>query len=267
MNGMSPMTEAPTIAPDHTRAPIGLIVPPASGAIPPDAPLVYPGIEFIARGLGLVDLSHDGYSGVVGSIGDAAVELVRQGAGSVALMGTSLSFFRGIAFNAELEHEIASRTGRPSVTMSTGIVAACAALDMRRLAVATAYEDAVNDKLREYLAAAGLETVSLEHLGIGTVDEVHRVPEDVVTELGRRAYRAGQGVDGILISCGGLATRAAVRVLEAETGLPVVTSPLAGLWAAVVNAGYDPRAEDHGRLFQASLPDAPPGRRHAAHSE
>lgn len=249
------------------RAPIGLIVPPASGAVPPDASFVYPGITFLARGLGLTDLSHAGYSGVVDSVADAAVDLVEQGAGSVALMGTSLSFFRGIAFNAELEREITARTGRPSVTMSTGIIAACSTLGMKRLAVATAYEDAVNQSLREYLADAGLEVVSLEHLGLGTVDEVHRVTEDAVTDIGRRAYTAAGKVDGILISCGGLATRAAVRVLEAETGLPVVTSPLAGLWAAVVNAGYDPYAIGHGRLFELAIADASLGRKHAAYSQ
>ncbi|AMS44788.1 MULTISPECIES: aspartate/glutamate racemase family protein [Aminobacter] len=235
------------------RPQLGLIVPPASGAVPPDAATIYPQYSFLAEGLGLTELSSNGYDSVIETVGAAAVRLAARGASVVSLMGTSLSFYRGPDFNAVLENEIAVRAGVPALTMSTAILEAATALGVRRLAVATAYRDDVNASLQRFLEAAGIEVLSLEHLGIASVDAVHQVPEDDVTDLGRRAFASAPDAEAVLISCGGLATRAAVRTIEAEAGIPVITSPLAGLWATVSRAGVDPRAEGAGRLFQTTL--------------
>ncbi len=234
------------------RPHLGLIVPPASGAVPPDASTIYPQFSFLAEGLGLTELSSNGYDSVIETVGAAAARLVARGASVVSLMGTSLSFYRGPDFNAVLESEIAARSGVPALTMSSAILEAATSLGVRRLAVATAYRDDVNVSLLRFLEAAGLEVLSLEHLGISSVDAVHQVPEDDVTDLGRRAFAAAPDADAVLISCGGLATRAAVRAIEAEAGIPVITSPLAGLWATVRRAGLDPRADGAGRLFRTA---------------
>ena len=234
------------------RATLGLIVPPASGAVPPDAAQIYPQHDFIAEGLGLAEMSNQGYDSVVDSVGSAAARLAERGAGVIALMGTSLSFYRGPEFNLALETEIASRSGLPALTMSSAMLEGIARLGVRRLAVATAYRDDVNTALRLFLEAAGIELASLEHLGIASIEEVHQVSEAAVTEMGRRALAAAPDAEALLISCGGLPTRAAVRILEAETGKPVITSPLAGLWAIVRRAGLDARATGEGRLFEAA---------------
>lgn len=234
------------------RPQLGLIVPPASGAVPPDAATIYPQYSFLAEGLGLTELSSNGYDSVIETVGAAAARLAARGASVVSLMGTSLSFYRGPDFNGVLENEIATRAGVPALTMSTAILEAATALDVTRLAVATAYRDEVNVSLLRFLEAAGLEVLSLEHLGIASVDAVHQVPEDDVTELGRRAFASAPDAEAVLISCGGLATRAAVRTIEAEAGIPVITSPLAGLWATVRRAGLDPRADGAGRLFSTA---------------
>lgn len=234
------------------QASLGLIVPPASGAVPPDAAQIYPHLDFIAEGLGLAEMSNQGYDSVVNSVGAAAARLAARGAGVVALMGTSLSFYRGPEFNRALETEISARSNLPAITMSTAMLEAIAQLKVKRLAVATAYRDDVNNALRLFLAAAGIEPASLEHLGIASIEEVHQVSEAAVTEIGRRALEAAPDAEALLISCGGLPTRAAVRILEAETGKPVIASPLAGLWAVVRRAGLDPQAAGEGRLFAAA---------------
>lgn len=234
------------------RAPLGLIVPPASGAVPGDAAAIYPHIPFVAAGLGLEEMTSDGYNSVIGAVGSAAAVLRGQGATVVSLMGTSLSFYRGPDFNAALEREIAERAGVPALTMSSAILSALSQLGLKRLAVATAYREDVNLALSHFLETAGLEVLALEPLGIASIEAVHAVPESAVTALARRAFAAAPQADGILISCGGLATREAVRLLEEETGRPVVTSPLAGLWATVARAGLDPRVSGEGKLFETA---------------
>lgn len=239
-----------TIATKPTeRATIGFIVPPAPGLVPPDAATIYPTVDFVAEGLGLAEMSEHGYDSVIEDVGKVAKGLGERGVRTIALMGTSLSFYRGPEFNQQLEQEMQAQSGVPCLTMTTALLTACERLDVTRVAVATAYRDDVNRALEAYLSASGIEVLSLASLNIVSIDEVHAVPHDEVTRIGREAYRQARDPQAILISCGGLPTRQAVRQLEEETGVPVVTSPLAGLWATLVRAGLDPRVENEGRLL------------------
>ena len=229
---------------------LGLIVPPAAGAVPVDGPLLYGDrIRFSARGLGLGEISTRGYTEVIDSVIGKALELKADGVSAVSLMGTSLSFFRGAAFNRQLEAEMARATGLVCTTMSNAIVAGLRSLNVRRVAVATAYIDEVNVQLRNYLEQNDFEPLALEGLSISDVQEVGTVPTQVLVDLSRKVFEAQPGADGILISCGGLVTLDAVREAEALLKVPVVSSSPAGFWDLVRKAGLDARSPGHGRLF------------------
>ena len=61
-----------------------------------------------------------------------------------------------------------------------------------------------------------------------------------------------EGAEGCLISCGNLRSLEAIKPLEAEFGLPVITSNQAGLWQALRMSGIDPAEVDNGgRLFNS----------------
>src|SRR5690606_37768076 len=79
---------------------VGVIVPPAQGEVPPELPQLYGGaLDFMAHGLALGRLTPEGYDAVIGKVEAAARALADRGADAVALMGSSLSFYRGRAFN------------------------------------------------------------------------------------------------------------------------------------------------------------------------
>lgn len=229
---------------------LGLIVPPAAGAVPVDGPLLYgERIRFSALGLGLGEISTRGYTEVIDSVVEKAAALKAEGVSAVSLMGTSLSFFRGADFNAQLQAEMARATGLPCTTMSNAIVGALRQLGVRRVAVATAYIDEVNAHLRRYLEQSGFELLALQGLAISDVQAVGQVPTQVLVDLCLRVFDAQPGADGILISCGGLVTLDAVREVEARLQLPVVSSSPAGFWDLVRTAGLDARSAGQGRLF------------------
>ncbi len=211
-----------------------MIVPPAAGKVPPEATQIYPaGVQFIARGLGLNQLTAEGYDGVIGRVSELAEELAAEGADAVALMGTSLSFYKGAAFNALLHRTLSNATGLPVTTMSTGIIDSLNALGIRNVAVATAYSDDVDTKLRKFLQETGFNVCSMKNLGLVEVEKVRAVGEEEIFKLGISAARtATNSPDGLLISCGGLATGNLVDRLEQATQLPVVTSATSGVWAA-----------------------------------
>src|SRR3954454_15217761 len=130
---------------------IGLIVPTAAGDVPADGPKLYPnGVRFVAAGLGLQRLTPEGYDRVIDRVGARARNLAAQGVDAVALMGTSLSFYKGYGFNEQLKATIREATGLPATTMSTGVVEVLRAMGVPYVAVGTAYIDEVNNRLRQF---------------------------------------------------------------------------------------------------------------------
>jgi arylmalonate decarboxylase len=238
------------IGPARDAAAIGMIVPPARGDVPPEAPAVYPDTRFLARGLGLNAMAPDDYARVTAFVGDAAEALAAEGASVVGVMGTSLSFFQGAGFNDELTEIVARRSGLPASTMSTAIVRALQTFAPRRLAVLTAYEDDVNRLLAGFLEGHGFLVAALCALKIRAVSEVAGIGTERLVEEARRAIADAEMPDALLISCGGLQTLDCVRQLEAETALPVVTSATAGVWDLARLAGVHTPRSGFGRLFE-----------------
>ncbi|MEO8922983.1 MAG: arylmalonate decarboxylase [Caldimonas sp.] len=231
---------------------VGLIVPPAHGEVPADGAALYgtDRVRFIARGLALGEISTRGYEGVIDRVVGLAEALARDGACAVSLMGTSLSFFRGAAFNAELEAEMTRRAGVPCTTMSHAIVRALRALHVARVAVATAYIDEVNERLGRYLTASDLAVTAIRGLAITGVQEVGEVPTATLVDLCESVHAADPSADGILISCGGLLTLDAIAAVEAKLGVPVVSSSPAGFWDVMRVAGLESASRHGGRLFR-----------------
>src|SRR5271169_3927107 len=101
---------------------LGLIFP-VTRPVPPEGLAMYPtGVKFITIGLGLKTMTPEGYDAVIDRIGPAGEELAKQGANAVVLMGTSLSFYRGAAFNERLTETLKKATGLPVTTMSTVVI-------------------------------------------------------------------------------------------------------------------------------------------------
>lgn len=231
---------------------LGLIVPPAAGEVPPEGPALYAGrANFSARGLGLAEISNRGYDAVIDRVAALAAELAAAGAQALSLMGTSLSFYRGGRANEELKQVMAQGSGLPCTTMSDAVVRGLHAVGARRVAVATAYIDEVNRQLDAFLRESGFAPTALRGLSITDVQAVGEVGTAVLVDLCRSVWRAQPGAEAILISCGGLRTLDAARQVEAELGVPVVSSSPAGFWDLMRTAGRPAHSEGNGRLFEA----------------
>jgi arylmalonate decarboxylase len=229
---------------------IGLIVPPGHGQVPQDGPMLYGDrVRFIARGLGIGGVSPEGFAPVIDTVLDRARELKQAGAEAISLMGTSISFYRGAAFTESLRAAMQEATGVPCTTMSHAIVAALRQLGMRRVAVATSYIDELNDRLVDYLTQAGFTVTAIQGMSITGVKEVGEVSTEALVRLSREVYARDRTADGVFISCGGLVTLDAIRLLESELSLPVTASSPAGFWDVMRLAGAPARSPGFGRLF------------------
>ncbi len=233
------------------RPRIGLIAPPAGGAVPPECTELYgDAAHFDVASAALRALDLESYAEAEARLPGLAAGLAADGAEAVVLMGTSMSFHGGRAHALTLQRMIATASARPATTMSAAIVAALQALGLRRVALATAYIGEVNDALVAFLGEWDIEVACLAALKIHEVSQVAGVDEERLVALGREAWRGARDADGVFISCGGLQTLGATTRLEAEIGRPVVSSAVAGAWAAASATGLDARRPGRGMLLE-----------------
>jgi arylmalonate decarboxylase len=229
---------------------VGLVVPFAEDKVPFEGPLMYPGVRFIPRGVGVRNLTPEGYQPAWDGIIPAADYLAKQNVDAIMVIGTSLTFFRGPAEHDRLLAELRRRTGLPVSTMSQSIIDGLREVGVQRVAVATAYTDVVNRRLKELLAAAGIDVLSLECFDLLEFGGPKNKSEAEIIELSSIAVAHAKRAEGILISCGGLRTLEVAKPLEARHDLPVVSSATAAFWAAMRLVGESGYVSGHGRLFE-----------------
>ena len=233
-------------------ATIGLVVPFAEDKVPPEGDQMYPGTRFVPRGVGVRSLTPEGYSAAFDAIMPAAEHLAAQGVDAIMVIGTSLTFYRGPEAHDRLLEMLRAATGLPVSTMSQAIVDGLRAVGAKRIAVTTAYTDVVNQRLKELLAAAGVDVLSLECFNILEFGGPGKKSEADIIALSDEAIARAPGAEGVLISCGGLRTLGVAKPLEERHGLPVVSSTPAAFWGAMRLVGESGRVAGYGRLLERS---------------
>ncbi len=228
---------------------LGLIFP-VTRPVPPEALAMYPsGIRFINADVGLKTMTPDGYDAVLDRIGPAAEKLAAQGANAVVLMGTSLSFYKGAAFNERLTEILKKATGLPATTMSSAVVEGLKTVGATRMVAATAYDHEVNRRLQTFLKESGFEVLGVKGLGIEKVQDVDRVTQDGLLKFCVGVRATQPKANAILVSCGGLRTLEILAPLEKQGQVPAISSTPHALRAGVRLLGLSGRAPGFGTLL------------------
>jgi arylmalonate decarboxylase len=236
---------------------IGLVVPFATDDVPFEGPIMYPGVRFLPRGVGVRALTPEGYEAAWNGIVPAAEYLAKEGVDAIMVIGTSLTFYRGPQAHAQLLKDLRERTGLPVSTMSQALIDGLREVGAKRVAVATAYTDVVNRRLKEFLQAAGIEVLSLECFNLLEFNAPQKMSEAEIISLSDAAVAKAnaakpEAAEAILISCGGLRTLGVAKPLEASHRIPVVSSATAAFWAAMRLVGESGRIAGYGKLFEQS---------------
>jgi arylmalonate decarboxylase len=236
-------------------ATIGLVVPFAEDRVPDEGYQMYPAMHFVPRGVGVRSLMPEGYAAAFDAIIPAAEHLAARRVDAIMVIGTSLTFYRGPEAHDRLLEQLRARTGLPVSTMSAAIIDGLRAVGAKRVAVTTAYTDAVNRRLTELLEAAGLEVLALECFNLLGFGEPGSKSERDIIALSEKAVARASEAEGVLISCGGLRTLGVAKPLEKRCGIPVVSSTPAAFWAAMRLVGESGQIAGRGRLLeQAAAP-------------
>jgi arylmalonate decarboxylase len=231
---------------------IGLVVPFATDEVPEEGLQMYPGARFVPRGVGVRRLTPEGYDSAFEEILPAAEYLAAKGVDAIMVIGTSLTFYRGAEAHSRLLENLRAATGLPVSTMSQAVVDGLRSLGATQIAVATAYADEVNNRLKGFLEAQGLDVLALEGFGLFGFGEPALKSEADIIALGSLVCAKAPGAEGLLISCGGLRTLGVARPLEDRHGIPVVSSTQAAFWAAMRLVGDSGHVAGRGRLLETS---------------
>lgn len=243
-------TALPFAAAAKTQPLLGLIAPPANYPVPPEGVTLYGSdLRFTVYGLGLPTMTPEGYDSVIDKIVPAAQQQAKEGASAISIFGTSLTFYKGAAFNQKLIDDVHKATGLPTTSMSTAVVEGLRAFGARRVTVATAYNDEVNRRLRTFLGESGFEVVALEGLGLEAIGDPGKVTQADLQQFCAGVFKRASKADALLVSCGGLRTLELLAPLESQCGVPVVSSTPHALWAGMRLLGLRVKAPEYGQLL------------------
>jgi arylmalonate decarboxylase len=230
---------------------LGLIFPPKDYPVPPEALRLYPtGVKFLSRGIGLERLTPDGYDAAIPKIIPAAESLIMEGATAISVMGTSLTFYKGRKFNEDLTERVKKATGVRVTTMSTGIVDGLREAGAKKIAVATAYNVEVTDRLKAFLEEYGFQVINAKGLGYEQIPAGGDIIDNRLVDFCAETFTAAKGADTLLISCGGLKTLDLIVPLEGRCKVPVVSSTPHALMASVRLVGRSARVRGFGRVLE-----------------
>ena len=208
---------------------------------------MYPGVRFIPRGVGVRSLTPQGYDSACEAILPAAEYLAKQNVDAIMVIGTSLTFYRG-RFHDQLLEKLRATTGLPVSTMSQAVVDGLRAFDARRIVVATAYADDVNNRLKGFLAAQDSRCWRWKVSACSVSASPARSEADIIA-LGSKVCAQAPEAEGLLISCGGLRTLGVAEPLEDRHGIPVVSSTQAAFWRRCASSAKRGDVAGRGRGF------------------
>jgi maleate isomerase len=230
-----------TLATDTSALPEYARLMPDGVAVYP-APIVLPRGEVTPAALGEM-LASD-------QLERAAELLVWAGVDIIVFACTTGSLVHGVGWDRELMGRIERASGRPATTTTTAVLEALRAVGARTLAVATPYIDELNAIERRFLEESGFRVAGIAGLQCATDAEIGRLaPADAIALV--ESVNTPEA-DAVFISCTNFHCLAAIVPLEQRLSKPVVTSNLAGAWAALRQIGIEDAVSGYGQLIAQS---------------
>lgn len=235
------------------RARIGYIMP-SSGTVVdaewiPHAPK---GVIFVCTRALIEKVNLDGVRHMIDQYERAAKELASAEVNCIIQAGTPAGFIGDPGWDKELGARLTKLTGIPTATMMTACIDALRELGLKRIAVATPYVNELNIKLKGTLEQAGFQVLAFKGLNVLRNIDINKLPPEASYQTARDVFREAPDADGIFIACGGWPTFENIPLLEADLGVPVVSSNSAGMWMGFKLANLPIQIPGLGRLFQDS---------------
>jgi maleate isomerase len=180
---------------------------------------------------------------------DAAADLLRQtGVDFICYCCMASTIVKGWDWERDLLARFADKARNGIVSANGALKRALNALGARRVAVVTPYPEHLNALLPAFFAAGGFEVKTIAGTPIHDVADVRRLAPDQVLSTARTI--SARDVDALCLLATDMQTFPIIEQLEADLGLPVVTSNQALLRSSLCALGVTARLRGLGKLLR-----------------
>jgi maleate cis-trans isomerase len=234
------------------RARLGFVIPPGTPTVEREMMTLAPAgvsVHFnrmVARGaVGTLDNLQARARSHVEHMDETVEMLASVEPDVIVLAHTATSYYLGIEGERELAQRQRVRTGIPFITAFGSVVEALRHLGAQKVAVGTAYDEALTMAGKAMLQGHGFEVLNAQCLpGVKSIfDETERRVYGLIRDADRTDAQA------VFISGVGLPTLGVLQALEDDLGKPVLSSASAMLWNALRHAGVACRIPGYGSLL------------------
>ena len=209
---------------------IGLIVPSSNTVMEPDfhRHLAPKGLVSTAR-IFLEDVTREAELRMLKEDLPRAAELIRTTAPDVVVFGCTSAGSLGTSSHDEgIRNMLAKATGAKAVTVLEAVFEKLRSLQPRKLAVFTPYVEDLTASVARSLSEAGFPPIHAAGMGIQPNLDIGRVtPAEIVSFVSKQIN--GLAPDCIFLSCTNWQAIQAIPALEAQTGVPVISSNQAAI--------------------------------------
>ena len=210
-----------------------------------------PGVSIVFVSIGIKRLTKEDIEASLKGIETAASELARTRTDVIILGGSPPVVSGGFGFDKKIIERIGTVTNIPATTSQTLAVDALKCLGVKKLVIASPFEENQNLLLRKFLQDSGFSVHGIKGLGMERID-YGALPMDASYKLAIDVCKGIEDYDGIYLPCAQMPTIEIIDRLEKDLGKPVVTSVQAMIWGALRMMNIMDPISGYGRLFSAS---------------
>ncbi len=231
------------------RERIGLILPSTNTVAEQEFFRMAPeGISTHVTRVKLTATNPEGLKAMAGNARRAVDEMTNCLSDVIVYGCTSGSFLQGVEWEKQFRKELSELAQRPVLTTAYNCGMALKAFGKKKIAIATPYIDSLNKAAATYFTQLGYEIVSLKGLGIEVATDIGKNPPHAIYRLGKSAVTADTEL--LFLSCTGIRSVEIVSMLEKDLGIPVFSSNIANIWAAMRIHGLHDKLDGYGSLLQ-----------------
>ena len=206
----------------------------------------------ISTGLGLENYTKEGVEKAIGNYWPCIERLVKEKVDHIIFSGAPISAMLSRPRVLELLRQTKETTGISADAPLEALIAAMNHLGLKKLAVGSRWADPVNDAIKRYLEAGGIDVVGITKRNQWASDSFAMSLEqglEMALDVGREAARTWPEAEAISVPGGAAMALHVIPAIEEEYGKPAFTNMSAEVWNDLVRPGIIPPVQGWGRLL------------------
>lgn len=231
------------------RGKIGLIVPSNNTLIEAEInPILPEGVILQATRILTYGSDTESIIKMVKNVDRAVQELSADNVDVIIYCCLSTSLIMGKDWNKELTDRTSELRRCPVITAFDATVTGLKELKLSKIGLVSPYSRDVHKLLSKAFTNVGIQVVAEVNNPIEDMDEVPKVNPSRVYDMARKVF--SKAAEGICIVATDLPTFPVIQVLEADLGIPVVTTNQAIIYVALKQIGVSFNLPNYGMLLK-----------------